>query len=113
MSKPWRLSLFEWANACTIRLLGAAPTDERCVMGSPISTRAWCRRRSLPDELWCPRHRPPAERCEHDVSVEDYCERCAHHPYEEWVGFPITACARCGTPWPCEYAASLSRDTTQ
>ena len=56
MGKPWRLSMFEWANTFTIRLLGAAPTDERCVMGSPISARAWCRRRALPGELWCKRH---------------------------------------------------------
>lgn len=43
------------------------------------------------------------ERCEHGVSFEDFCEPCAHHPIQEWVGYPMTACAWELVPWPCAF----------
>lgn len=42
--------------------------------------------------------------CEHDVNYEDFCEDCAHHPIEEWVGYPMTICAYCIRQWPCAWA---------
>lgn len=56
MSKPWSLTFYEWRNGLAIRLLGAAPDDARCIMGSPISPSAHCRRWAGTDRLWCPKH---------------------------------------------------------
>lgn len=46
--------------------------------------------------------------CEHGVPDTDLCEPCSHQPVEEWVGHPMTICARCIQPWPCDYHRSLT-----
>ena len=54
----WRLRRFEIRNALAVRLFGAAPDEERCVMGSPVSRDAWCRHAAVDHELWCKKHAP-------------------------------------------------------
>jgi hypothetical protein len=39
-------------------LLAPAATEDRCIMGTPVSDRVWCPRRALHGELWCRRHVP-------------------------------------------------------
>ena len=46
--------------------------------------------------------------CEHGVDYSEYCDSCAHRPVEEWVGYPMTICARCIKPWPCKRAQELA-----
>lgn len=42
-------------------LVRPAPTEERCVMGSPVSSLVWCPRRSVEDTIWCRAHTPHKE----------------------------------------------------
>lgn len=43
--------------------------------------------------------------CAHGVDTGEFCEDCAHHPEEEWVGYPMLICPAHsgGAPWPCDF----------
>ena len=35
-----------------------------------------------------------------------------HVPFEEWVGYPLTACGTCGVPWPCDAVLDVASPET-
>jgi hypothetical protein len=41
--------------------LAPAATEDRCIMGSPVSDHVWCPRRALHGEMWCRRHMPTSK----------------------------------------------------
>lgn len=45
-------------GSCWCGKIQRIPNDERCIMGSTVSPKEWCRNRSLPGELWCAEHLP-------------------------------------------------------
>lgn len=50
----WRMRLHERTNMLMVRLFGAAPDEDRCIMGSTVSKEARCRHKAL--GFWCRKH---------------------------------------------------------
>lgn len=46
-----------------------------------------------------------SDECAHGLDTAEWCEECAHHPEEEWIGYPVTICPAHigGALWPCDF----------
>lgn len=66
----WRGKVSVLYYAVRRLFVSPAPTEDRCVMGSPIGPWVWCPRRA--DGLWCRRHQPDPAQVERP-SIEAMC----------------------------------------